>query len=141
MNYSDKGLALTKQFEGLRLSAYQDGGGVWTIGYGHTKGVYKGQVISEAQASSFLMEDVQEAVKAVNKYVTVPINQNQFDALVDFTFNLGVNALASSTLLRMLNSGNVSGAAAQFVRWNKDNGVVVAGLTRRREAEAQLFSA
>lgn len=139
MEYSEKGLALTQEFEGLRLTAYQDGGGVWTIGFGHTKGVKKGDVITKEQAISFLKADVADAVKAVNQYVTVLITQNQFDALVDFTFNLGTNAFKSSTLLRMLNSGNAAGAALQFKRWNQDNGKAVAGLTRRREAEASLF--
>lgn len=140
MEYSDKGLSLTQTFEGLRLNAYQDGGGVWTIGYGHTKDVKKGDVISAEQAASYLKADVAEAVVAVNKYVTVPITQNQFDALVDFTFNLGVTAFRYSTLLRLLNGGNTDGAAMQFKRWDHDNGVVVAGLTKRRKAEEVLFT-
>jgi lysozyme len=92
-----------------------------------------------AQAAGWLRADAQEAVDAVNRLVTVPLNQSQFDALVDFVFNLGAGAFSTSTLLRLLNGGDYAGAAGQFGRWNKDNGKVVAGLTRRRAAEAKLF--
>ncbi len=137
--YSERGLDLTREFEGIRLQAYLDGGGVPTIGYGHTKGVKLGQECDMAQAVQWLREDVQEAVDAVNRLVKVKINQAQFDALVDFVFNLGAGAFAKSTLLRMLNAGDYTGAAGQFQRWNKDNGKVIAGLSRRRAAEARLF--
>lgn len=137
--YSERGLDLTREFEGIRLQAYLDGGGVPTIGYGHTKGVKLGQECTMAQAVQWLREDVQEAVDAVNRLVKVKINQAQFDALVDFVFNLGAGAFAKSTLLRMLNAYDYVGATAQFARWDKDNGKVVAGLTRRRAAEAKLF--
>lgn len=140
LSYSQKGLALTEEFEGLRLTAYQDSVGVWTIGYGHTGAdVHAGLTITQQQASDLLMQDVSSAVAAVNRLVTVPLTQNQFDALVDFTFNLGQGNLAKSTLLREVNAGNFAAAAAQFIVWDRAGGVEVAGLKRRREAEAALF--
>lgn len=139
--YSSNGLALTKSFEGLELKAYQDSVGVWTIGYGHTgTDVKRGLVITEPQADILLAADVAWAVTAVNKSVTSAINQNQFDAMVDFTFNLGAANFTSSTLLRLVNAGDFTGAAAQFIRWNKAKGKVLAGLTRRRQAETDLFN-
>jgi len=139
--YSSAGLALTKQFEGCELKAYQDQVGVWTIGYGHTgTDVKKGLTITEEQASTLLAADVAWAVTCVNKSVKVAINQNQFDALVDFVFNLGCANLGQSTLLRLLNSGDSIDAAKEFLRWNRAGGKVVAGLTRRRQAEMDLFN-
>jgi lysozyme len=140
MTYSNNGLALTQHFEGCVLESYQDITGVWTIGYGHTSGVTPGMTCTQEQATQWLSEDVQGAVYAVNTMVTVPLNQNQFDALVDFTFNLGSGNLKSSTLLRLLNAGNYDGAAAQFPLWNHAGGVVVPGLTTRRDAEMKLFN-
>ena len=138
--YSQNGLALTQQFEGLRLSAYQDQVGVWTIGYGHTgKDVHPELTITQEQANDLLMQDVASAVAAVNRLVTVAFNQSGFDALVDFAFNLGNNALAGSTLLRKLNANDFAGACAEFPKWCKAGGKTVAGLLRRRHAEQQLF--
>jgi lysozyme len=138
--YSAAGLALTKQFEGLELKAYQDSVGVWTIGYGHTGAdVKKGLTITEEQASVLLAADVAWAVTCVNKSVKSAINQNQFDAMVDFVFNLGCAAFGQSTLLRMVNAGDFAGAAGQFLRWNKAGGKVLAGLTKRRQGEMGLF--
>jgi lysozyme len=140
LSYSDQGLALTEQFEGLQLTAYQDPVGVWTIGYGHTGAdVQPGLTITQEQASDLLLQDVAGAVAAVNRLVTVPLTQNQFDALVDFTFNVGQGNLASSTLLRELNAGNTAGAAAQFLVWVYAKGVELPGLVTRRQAEAALF--
>lgn len=139
LTYSQNGLKLTESFEGLRLEAYQDQVGVWTIGYGHTSGVTPGMVCTQDQAQAWLLEDVQGASFAVNRMVTVQLNQNQFDALVDFTFNLGSGNLASSTLLRLLNAGDFTGAANEFPKWNHAGGVVVDGLTKRRKAEQELF--
>ena len=140
LSYSDQGLALTEQFEGLQLTAYQDPVGVWTIGYGHTgSDVQPGLTITQEQASDLLLQDVAGAVAAVNRLVTVPLTQNQFDALVDFTFNVGQGNLASSTLLRELNAGNTEGAAAQFLVWVYAKGVELPGLVKRRQAEAALF--
>ncbi len=138
--YSKQGLALTEQFEGLRLKAYQDANGVWTIGYGHTgPDVHAGLSITQEQAEALLLQDVASAVAAVNRLVTVPLTQNQFDALVDFVFNVGAENFARSTLLRELNAGNTAGAAAQFLLWKWAGGVVSPGLLRRRQAEAALF--
>lgn len=138
--YSKNGLALTELFEGDILTAYQDQKGVWTIGYGHTAGVRPGQTITQDQAAEFLMQDVASAVACVNRAVTVPLTQSQFDALVDFTFNLGCGSLLGSTLLRDINAGNFPAAVAQFDLWDHCGGVVNAGLLRRRQAEAAMFS-
>jgi lysozyme len=140
--YSDAGLTLTKNFEGCRLSAYADQGGVWTVGYGHTgPGVHAGLTITQDQADTFLISDISGAVACVNRLVTSSLVQCQFDALVDFTFNLGCACLANSTLLRAVNAGDFDGAANEFLRWDHVNGMVVPGLLRRRQAEAQMFSA
>lgn len=136
---NDKGLELVKQMEGCRLKSYADSVGVPTIGYGHTKGVKLGQTISSEQATQFLKYDLQEAERGVEKLVKVPISENEFAALVSFTFNLGVGSLAKSTLLRLLNSGDKVAAARQFVLWNRAGGKVLSGLTRRRIAEKDLF--
>jgi lysozyme len=140
MEYSKSGLTLTEQFEACRLTAYQDSTGIWTIGFGHTLGVYPGQVITSDQASQYLLSDVQNAVNHVNSLVTVSLTQGEFDALVDFAFNCGCGAFASSTMLKLLNAGNYTGAAAQFDLWDKAGGQVVAGLLRRRESETQEFN-
>ena len=139
--YSNTGLTLTKHFEGCELSAYADQGGVWTIGYGHTgPGVYAGLTITQEQAETFLLSDLAGAVSCVNSLVTSEIAQYQFDALVDFTFNLGCASLANSTLLRYVNASDFADAADQFLRWDHVRGVVVPGLLRRRQAEVQLFN-
>lgn len=136
---NETGLELIKDFEGLRLSAYQDAVGVWTIGYGHTSTAYPGQRITIAQATALLRQDVANFENAVTQAVRVPITENQFAALVSFTYNVGSGALNSSTLLRKLNAGDTFGAASEFLRWNRAGGNVLAGLTRRREAERSLF--
>ena len=139
--YSDSGFALTRSFEGLRLTAYQDVGGVWTIGYGHTgPNVRAGLTITQAEADALLRSDVEDAVTCVNRAVNVPITQNQFDALVDFCFNCGRGSLLQSTLLRKVNIGDFAGAAAQFALWDHAGGEVVEGLVKRRTAEAELFA-
>jgi lysozyme len=139
-SYSDAGFALTKKFEGLRLTAYQDQVGVWTIGYGHTgREVHGGLVISQDQANLLLESDVAGAVACVNRAVTSNIAQCQFDALVDFVFNLGCARLLGSTLLRYVNAGEFDLAAGQFPLWDHAGGVVVAGLLARRNAEVALF--
>lgn len=133
------GVHLIKTFEGLRLKAYQDAVGVWTIGYGTTRGVRPGQEISEAQAEALLKTDLNRFENAVNQAVRVSINDNQFAALVSFAYNVGSGALRSSTLLRKLNRRDIYGAANEFPRWNRAGGRVLAGLTRRRKAERALF--
>lgn len=140
MKYSKSGLALTERFEGCRLASYQDQVGVWTIGYGHTFGVHEGMVCTEDQAQQWLEEDTASAEQDVNTHVTVPLTQGEFDALVDFAFNLGRGALNESTLLKDLNAGNYQAAAEQFARWDLAGGKVVAGLLRRRQEEASEFT-
>jgi lysozyme len=138
------GIRLLKRHEGLRLKAYQDGGGVWTIGYGHTSmagppTVTRGLTITEAQAESILRRDLSKYEAAVNRAIKVPIRQNQFDALVSLCYNIGPGAFASSSVVRKLNAGDHIGAAKSFMNFNKDNGRVVSGLTRRRREEMNLF--
>lgn len=139
MILSKSGVELIQSFEGLRLGAYQDSVGIWTIGYGHTKGVRPGQVITKARADDLFMEDVREFEESVAACVHVPITQPQFDALVSFCFNLGAARLRSSTLLKMLNQQDYDGASQQFGRWTRAGGVVLAGLVKRRAAERELF--
>lgn len=135
-----KNLQIIKDSEGLRLKAYlPTKNDVWTVGYGHTHGVYQGMTITEQQAEQFLHEDVKWAEDAVNQYVHVSLTQNQFDALVSFVFNVGTGNFSNSTLLRLLNKGDYKGAADQFLRWNKQKGVVLNGLTTRRKNERALF--
>ena len=134
------GLLLIKSFEGLRLHAYRDAVGIWTIGYGTTRGVRPGMRISEVEAEKFLQEDLTRFEQAINEAVQVPINDNQFSALVSFTYNVGSGAFRSSTLLRLLNQRqSVHAVADQLPRWNRAGGRVLAGLTRRRNAERALF--
>lgn len=140
MQYSSDGERLTEGFESCRLVAYQDSKGVWTIGWGHTRGVQEGDTCTQAQADAWLLEDAQEAVDAVNRLVTVPLTQAQFDALVDFTFNAGQGNFASSTMLRLLNAGDTAGAQAEFDRWDICGGAHLAGLERRRQAETAEFA-
>ena len=140
MTYSDAGLQMTEQFEGLELTAYQDQVGVWTIGYGHTgPDVYGGLTITEDQAEQLLASDIAGSVTCVNDAVTVELTQNQFDALVDFVFNLGCASLHISTLLRFVNQGDFDSAAPQFLRWDHAGGKVIPGLLARRKAEMTLF--
>lgn len=139
MRTSQRGLSLIKSFEGLRLQAYQDSVGVWTIGYGATRSVQPGMKVSKEQAERMLLNDVQRFEPEVERLITSPLNQNQWDALISFTYNLGAANLASSTLRRLLNAGSYAAAAEQFPRWNKAGGRVLAGLVRRRAAERDLF--
>lgn len=139
MRTSQRGLSLIKSFEGLRLQAYKDAVGVWTVGYGTTRGVKAGMSINKEQAERMLVNDVQCFEPEVERLVTVPLSQNQWDALMSFTYNLGSANLESSTLLRKLNAGDYAGAADQFPRWNKAGGKVLPGLVRRRAAERDLF--
>ena len=140
MNIGTKGLEMIKHFEGLELNAYQCAAGVWTIGYGHTKDVQQGMVISEDTANEMLVEELNEYENYINTLVTVELNQNQFDAMVSWVYNLGGGNLKASTLLKVLNAGDYAGVPAQIMRWNKAGGKVLEGLTRRRQAEADLFA-
>lgn len=133
------GLHLITEYEGLRLQAYKCPTDIWTIGYGHTAGVSANDVITEEEALFFLRQDVAETEQAVNQYVHVPLTQNQFDALISFTFNVGVGNFRTSTLLKKLNAGDDDGAAREFGRWIHAGGKTLPGLVRRREAERALF--
>ena len=139
MIYSDAGLKFTESFESCKLVAYLDQGGVATLGWGHIRGVRIGDKCTQEQADKWLREDIGDAEAAVNRLVNVPLTQNQFDALVDFTFNLGAGNLEKSTLLRLLNKKQYQQAADEFPKWNRAGGFVRAGLTRRRMAERELF--
>ena len=132
-------LNLITEYEGLRLQAYKRSADIWTIGYGHTASVSANDVITEEEALFFLRQDVAETEQAVNQYVHVPLTQNQFDALVSFTFNVGVGNFRTSTLLKKLNAGDDDGAAREFGHWIHAGGKTLPGLVRRREAERALF--
>ena len=139
MNPSDKALDLIRQFEGLRLAAYKCPAGVPTIGYGTTRGVKMGMTVTKDEAEKLLQADVTPFSDRINKLVKVKLNQNQFDALVSFVYNVGSGAFADSTMLKLINQNLLDDAANQFVRWNKANGEVLTGLTRRRMTERDLF--
>lgn len=136
---SDAGFALIKSFEGFRSTAYRDTGGVLTIGYGHTLNVKPGDRVTTEQAEAFLRDDLATAEKAVNKLVTVALDQNEFDALVSFTFNVGEGAFRDSTLLKHLNNARRVEACGELSRWMYDNKKPLRGLLRRRVAEMDLW--
>ncbi|MCC3306079.1 lysozyme [Sneathiella sp. HT1-7] len=154
---SDKGSEFIKQFEGIRLKAYDDGTGVMTIGYGHTGDVKVGETISQTEANSYFNEDVKWAVDTVNSSVQVKLQQNQVDALVSFTYNVGMGAFKSSTLLKKLNAGDYKsvpselnkwiyagkkkGMVARFAHWaHLSNGKEISPVLKaRREKEGGLF--
>ena len=139
MQTSQRGIDLIKRFEGLRLTAYDDGVGVQTIGYGHTAGVKPGMTITEDQAVQFLREDLHSAERDIDRLVTVHLCQHQFDALASLVFNIGGTAFRDSTLLRKLNAGDYAGAAVQFDRWVHGGGKILPGLVKRRAAERAMF--
>lgn len=141
MKISKIGLELIKSFEGCRLNAYLDAVGIPTIGYGSTKDVNIGDTITQNEAETLLHQDLIRFEKCINEYVNVDLDQNEYDALICFAFNVGCNAVKNSTLLKLLNSGDFAGAAQQFKRWDKAGGKPLAGLTRRRQAESELFLA
>lgn len=139
------GLSALISLEGTKLTAYQDGAGVWTICQGHTKGVYKGMKATTAQCEAFLREDIKTFETVVKKYVKAPLTQNQFDALVIFAFNVGEASFRNSTLLAKVNRQDYAGASQEFTRWvlitdpKTGQKVVSKGLYNRRLAEQQLF--
>lgn len=143
MRPSSAAYELIKEYEGLRLHAYQDSAGVWTIGWGHTGDVKRGQSITIHQAEALLALDIGIAAAAVNRHVEAPLSQNMFDALVSFTLNLGERRLAESTLLKKLNLRDYAAAAAEFGKWVKatikGKKVTLPGLVRRRAAERAMF--
>jgi len=136
---SQDGLKLIKKFEGCELKSYQDSVGVWTIGYGHTKGVEEGQEISQDEAEEMLASELDEYEGYINDMVECDLEQHQFDALVAWVYNLGPTNLRSSTMLKRLNSNDLDDVPNQIKRWDKAGGKVLAGLVRRREAEALMF--
>jgi lysozyme len=139
MKTSKTGINFIRDHEGCKLTAYADTGGVLTIGVGHTKGVKAGQRITQQQADQFLSDDLNPVETCINKNVVVTLNQNQFDALAAFIFNVGSGAFINSTLLKKLNTGNYCAAADQFTRWVHVNNVFVQGLYNRRCDEKALF--
>lgn len=142
LNISQGGIDLVKSFELCRLHAFKPTpNDVWTIGWGRTRGVKEGDFCTQEQADQWLLEDLGDAENCVNKLVTVPMTQGEFDALVSFAYNLGCMALRGSTLLRKLNASDYDGAAEEFKKWNHQGKEVLAGLTKRRTAEQELFEA
>jgi len=138
------GLDLIKRWEGLRLTAYQDSVGVWTIGYGHTAEAgppapKAGMKITEQEATDLLARDLGQYERAVTKAISVAPTSNQFAAMVSLCYNIGPANFATSTVVKLVNAGNPRGAAEAFLRWNKAGGKVLAGLTHRREDEKKLF--
>lgn len=139
MKTSSRGIELIKRHESLIQTAYLDPVGIWTIGYGHTGGVKSGDVVSEAQAEQLLREDLSTAERAVNSH-GLRLNQNQFDALVSFTFNCGSGNLARSTLLKKVKRNpNDPTIADEFRKWKYGGGRVLPGLVKRREEELKLY--
>ena len=139
MKTSQKGIDFIKRHEALRLNAYLDAVGVWTIGYGHTSTAKKGMTITEAEAEKLLVDDLKTAEEEINSH-NLPLKQNQFDALVSFVFNVGVGNFRSSTLLKRLKANpNDPDIANQFKKWVYGNGKVLPGLVRRRNEEAKLY--
>ncbi len=144
MHISPSGIDLIRNFESLRLNAYDDGVGVWTIGYGTTKypngiRVKKGDTCTLEQAKAYMQNDLKAFEQTVNNTVKVPLNQNQFDALVSLAYNIGSTAFKNSTLVRQLNEGNYKAAANQFNVWVNAGGKRMQGLVNRRAAERTLF--
>tara|TARA_Y100000310_G_scaffold130837_1_gene129949 strand:- start:178 stop:612 length:435 start_codon:yes stop_codon:yes gene_type:complete len=140
MKVSQDCIDLVKFFEGFEAKAYLCPASVWTIGYGRTRNVKEGDVVNEKQAERDLLEELEEFGHQVSSTVKVSLEQSQFDALTSWTYNLGVGNLQSSTLLKKLNSGDKNSVPSEMLRWNKAAGKVLAGLTRRREAEAKLWA-
>ena len=141
---SQHGLEKLKQWEGLRTNAYQDSGGVWTIGYGHTAAAgtpapHQGMVITASEAEDILLKDLTQYEAAVENNVKVKLNDNQFAALVSFAFNVGINAFKNSTLLKKLNQGNFDAVPTELMKWTKAGGKKLQGLVNRRRAEGYLW--
>jgi lysozyme len=139
MKHSKSAEQLAEHFEGCELHSYCKADGIWTIAYGHTRNVTKGMTCTLAQAEQWLAEDIRSAERDVNMMVKVDLTQPEFDALVDFVFNIGGERFFNSTCLRLLNRGDYHGAADEFLKWKFVKGNVVAGLLSRRNAEHELF--
>lgn len=132
-------ISLIKKHEGLRTSAYKCPAGVWTVGYGHTRSVKAGDVITEKEADNLLIQDLAAAAADVSRLVKVPLTQGQFDALCSFVFNLGAGSLMKSSLLKYVNAGDFKKAADEFEKWVYSGGRILKGLVNRRKDERQLF--
>jgi lysozyme len=140
MRMSEEGLKLLEGYEGIRLAAYLDTAGVWTIGVGHTgPEVHEGMIATVEQVRRWLDEDVKEAENAVNRLVKVALTQEQFDSLASFVFNLGETQFNKSTLLKRLNAGDYVAAGKEFKRWVYSGGKITPGLVKRRNSEARPF--
>lgn len=140
MRISKNGLDLIKVYEKCRLKAFKPTTrDVWTIGWGHTKGVQKGDICTQEQADAWLVEDTASEELRINLLVTKPLTQNQFDALVSLVYNIGGTKFSSSTLLKRLNAGQYEEAADEFQKWDKQEGKVLNGLVARRADERELF--
>lgn len=140
MIISQKGIDLIKRFEGFSTTPYEDTAGQNTVGYGHL--IKQGEVFDKVtmeQAEGILRQDIAHAEQAINAFVNVQLNQNEFDALISLAYNIGMEAFRSSTLLRLLNSNSRNAAARQFTKWIYAGGKASNGLRNRREQEAQLF--
>lgn len=139
------GIKLVQTFEGLKLEAYTCPAGIWTIGYGHTKGVKKGDKITDAEAEKILAQDLAQCGEQIEKCVNVPLNDNQFAALASFVFNVGIGSLTASSLLRRLNHGDYDCVPSELCKWVKASNpktgkkVTLPGLVKRRAAEGQLW--
>ena len=134
------GITIIKDFEGLHLTPYLDPAKIWTIGYGHTRTVRSGLKITPDQADQMLDDDLRLIERAVQRLVAVPLNDNQFSALVSFAFNVGISNFEQSTLLKLLNRGWYEQVPAQLMRWNRAHGEILGGLSRRRAAEGRLWN-
>ena len=139
MRISEEGVALIKKFEGCELESYKCPAGVWTIGYGHTKGVKEGDSISMNEADEMLEKELIEYENYVDTLVTVPLTDYQRDALISWTYNLGPTNLKSSTLLRKLNEGDYDAVPHEMMRWTRAGGKELEGLVKRRTVEANMF--
>jgi len=145
MRASQKAIELITTFEGFSAKPYLCPAGVATIGYGSTRYTdgcavsMRDDSISYFEAEELLKETLSEYEDAINKYVTIAVNQKQFDALVSFTYNVGIGNFKKSTLLKKLNNSEINGASKEFLKWDKVNGKKLAGLTKRRNAERELF--
>ena len=141
MKTSQKGIDLIKEFEGYSERVYMCAGGKYTIGYGHTRGVEVGDTCTREQAEKYLREDLQDAEEAVLALITVPLSQNQFDALVSLVYNIGSGHFYDSTIRKVINLkiSDIEEYRKAWMMWVKSRGKVLKGLVRRREAEFKMF--
>jgi|SRR5579859_2211928 len=140
MRINEKGLQLLKSFEGCKLKAYRDVVGIWTIGYGHTgDDVYPGKTITQKEADTLLESDLLDFENGIDSALKVKVTENQFSALVVFTYNVGLGNFLKSHLLKYINLSQFDKASNEFGRWNRAGGIIRKDLTRRRAAERDLF--